>query len=107
MLMSEKQRMCLPLYNLQEEIAGEGLRTHDLTRLAAYQMVWQVIENAFTERPDAPIAEVKRWLAVYPVRTSENRVEAEIVSVARRKIRELQASLAGRQPGHWVDPRQV
>jgi len=88
-----KQQICLALYNLQEEIAGEALQTHDLAKLAAYQTVLNVIENAFFERPDAPIAEARRWLDAYPVRTSENRIEAEIVSASRRKVQALQASL--------------
>jgi len=81
-----KRRWCLPLYTLQEEIASEALRIHDLTKLAAYHIVLNVIDNAFLERPDAPRAEVKRWLKV----TSANCVEAEIVSAACRKVQALQ-----------------
>jgi hypothetical protein len=84
-----KKQISLALYTLQEEIASEALQTHDLATLEAYQTVLNVIDNAFLERPDAPIAEVKRWLQKYPVRASENRVEAAIVSGARQKVAAL------------------
>lgn len=84
-----KKQISLALYTLQEEIAGEALQTHDLAKLEAYQTVLNVIDNAFRERPDAPIAEVKRWLNMYPVRASQNRVEASIVSATRQKVAAL------------------
>ena len=86
---ARKKEICLVLYSLQEEIAGEALQTHDLAKLAVYQTVLNVFDNAFLERPDNPIAEVSRWLKLYPVRSSTNRVEAAIVSEARQKVAAL------------------
>lgn len=82
---ARKKALDSTLYDLQEQIAGIALTTHDLTALKAYDTILNVIDTAYIEKPANPMTEAYKWLLKYP---STNHVEAGVISETRKLFRE-------------------